>query len=116
MLSMISRVPMLALAVLLMSAVFLAAAVPFANGLKTGALHPTSTLTRALAAVGPLFLALGPVLFCRFGSCSSNVPVEAMFSRHTERPFRCPYCGLSQLLSLDRLLEHQASCSSAARK
>jgi hypothetical protein len=54
--------------------------------------------------------------YFRFGSCSSNVPVEAMFSRHTERPFRCPYCGLSQLLSLDRLLEHQASCSSAARK
>lgn len=54
--------------------------------------------------------------YFRFGSCSANVPVESMFSRHTERPFRCAHCGLSQLLSLDRLLEHQATCLSAAKK
>ena len=53
--------------------------------------------------------------YFRLGSCAANVPVEAMFSRHTERPFRCPYCGLSQLLSLDRLLEHQAACSATAK-
>jgi hypothetical protein len=58
------------------------------------------------AAVTPYF---------RFGSCLAAVPVESMFSRHTERPFRCPHCGLAQLLSLNRLLEHQATCSSAAR-
>jgi hypothetical protein len=49
--------------------------------------------------------------YFRFGSCSTSVPVESMFSRHTERPFRCPHCGISELLSLDRLLEHQATCS-----
>lgn len=54
--------------------------------------------------------------YFRFGSCSANVPVEAMFTRHTERPFRCPYCGLSELLGLNRLLEHQAICSSIAKK
>jgi len=70
-------------------------------------LHIRSVSTGFGTAVTPYF---------RFGSCASSVPVEAMFSRHTERPFRCPYCGLSQLLSLERLLEHQASCSSAASK
>jgi hypothetical protein len=54
--------------------------------------------------------------YFRFGSCLAAVPVESMFSRHTERPFRCPHCGLAALLGLERLLEHQATCSSSLTK
>jgi hypothetical protein len=54
--------------------------------------------------------------YFQFCSCSARIPVESMFSRHTERPFRCPFCGLSGLLSLDRLLEHQAVCLFTVKK